>query len=627
MTWKPQQSLALILCGTLTATGAWGQTADIAPVKPTAPVLWRPYLATEVPPVRMTNTGRLGSLVRGGKLYLTAQDAIALALENNIDLEVARYGPVTAAWRLTRSEAGGALPGVPSGSAQANAVTSGQGVLGSQSAAGVGGGGGAAAGRGSTNAQITQIGPVTQTLDPAVQQVATFGHKSIPQPNNVQSGTAVLVQDQRSYLGSIQQGLISGGSVTYNLRNSYLNENAVSNLLNPSVAPSMALNFQHNLLRGFGIAVNSRTITISKINLATSDVNFRTQVIRVVVAALRAYYGLVAAEEDVKSKQSAVDAAALNLANNKRLAELGAIAEIDLIAGQREVATARLNLINSVTASRQQELQLKNLLSRTGLADPVLAATPIVPVDRIDIPAQDDLPPMKEMVAKALANRPDLEAQRAGIQTAVVSALGTKNGVLPTLVAFGGTTQSGLAGTARQTSGGTANPYFVGGLGTALGQVMRRNFPSENIGVFVQAPIRNRQAQADQGIDELQLRQTQLSVQKDQNQVEVDLMNAMAALEQARVRHEAALRNRKLARELLEAEQKKLNLGGSTPFNVIRQQRDLAAAEDAVVDALVTYSSARIALDQTLGMTLERNHVSIAEARSGVAGKLTDNKQ
>jgi hypothetical protein len=208
-----------------------------------------------------------------------------------------------------------------------------------------------------------------------------------------------------------------------------------------------------------------------------------------------------------------------------------------------------------------------------------------------------------------------------------VSALGTANGVLPTLVGFGGTTQAGLAGTAQDIPSGRADPYFEGGLGTAMGQVMRRNFPSENGGVFMQLAIRNRQAVADQGIDQLQLRQTQLSLQKQLKQAEVDLMNVATSLEQARVRYEAALRNRTLAQELLSAEQKKLNLGGSTPFNVIRQQRDVATAEDAVVEALTTYFNARIALDQTLGTTLESNHVTIAAARSGDAGKVTDNKQ
>ena len=165
--------------------------------------------------------------------------------------------------------------------------------------------------------------------------------------------------------------------------------------------------------------------------------------------------------------------------------------------------------------------------------------------------------------------------------------------------------------------GQTADPYFVGGVSNALGQIFRRNFPTERIGAFVQAPIGNHQAQADYGIDQLQLRQTQLTTQRDLNQVGVDVANSVVALQQARVRYDAAVKNRNLVQELHDAEQKKLSLGASTPYNVIQQQRDLVAAQSAEISALVAYSTARVALDQALGATLEVNHVSIAEARAG----------
>src|SRR5689334_25153979 len=116
---------------------ASAQHASIEPVRPAAPVLWRPYLAPDVPPVRVANSTRLRDLVRAGKLYLTAQDAIALALENNIDIESARYNPLILASQVRRAEAGGALAGVPSARSQSGSAQSGQGVAGSQAAAGV----------------------------------------------------------------------------------------------------------------------------------------------------------------------------------------------------------------------------------------------------------------------------------------------------------------------------------------------------------------------------------------------------------------------------------------------------------------------------------------------------------
>jgi outer membrane protein TolC len=185
------------------------------------------------------------------------------------------------------------------------------------------------------------------------------------------------------------------------------------------------------------------------------------------------------------------------------------------------------------------------------------------------------------------------------------------------LVAFGSASAAGLAGTPGNPAAGTPDKYFVGGTGTALGQVFRRNFPSQSAGAYFQASVGNNQAQADYGIDQLQLRQTELGLQKDLNQTHVDVMNAVVALQQARARYDAAVLNRELAQQLLDSERKKFVIGSSTPYNVIQQQRDLAAAVSSQISALVTYNNARIALDQTTGQTLEANHVVIAEARTG----------
>jgi outer membrane protein TolC len=608
--------LAVALCVIFPVSPVLGQEAAIGPVKPSASILFRPYEAVDVPSVRLADSDRLHELIRDGKLYLTAQDAIALALENNIDLEIARYAPISAAWRVTRAEAGGALPGVPSAASQSTSVASGQGVLGSQAAAGVQGGSAGTVSRGNGNASISQIGPVTQTLDATVQETTTFSHLTSPQVNSSQSLTSALVQNQRTYSGSIQQGLLSGGSVSLSYSNHYLNENSPTDVLNPSVAPSLSFTFQHNLLQGFGTAVGGRTITISKINLQTSDVTFRGQVIAVVHNVLNAYYAVVAADEDLKAKTNAFDVATTFLGDTAKQIEIGSLAETERIKAESQVATTRQDLVVSETTLKQSEVRLKNLISRKGIADPQLAGARIVALDRIVMPEKDDLPPVKELVAKALANRPDLIAEKANLTTSQISARGTKNGVLPVLVAFGGTSEAGLAGTPRTSTSG-ADPYFVGGTGTALGQVFRHNFPSEYAGAYYQMTLANRQAQADQGIDQLQLRQTELSLQKDLNQAHVDVLNAIVALEQARARYEAAVLNRELAQQLLDSERKKFAIGASTPYNVILQQRDLATAQASQISALVSYNNARIALDQTVGQTLEANHIVIAEARTG----------
>ena len=615
---RARQVLAAGLC--CISVGS-AQQASIEPVRPSAPVVIRPYLAPGVPPVRLLNSTRLHDLIRAGNLYLSAQDAIALVLENNVDLEIGRYNPYLAQWQLERSQAGGALPGVPSSASQAGSVAAGQGIAGSQAAAGVVGTGGSANVSGPGNATISQVGPVTQNLDPSIQEISTFTHKTTPQFDVIQSVIPVIVSNTRVYSGSYQQGFLTGGAMTVSYSDHYLNENAPTDLLNPSVAPNLSFSFQHNLLRGFGVAVNGRTITVSRMNLNTTGLNFRSQVIATVAQVLNVYDGLVAGYEDVKAKESAVEQAQALYANNQRQVELGAMTPLDVTTAEAQVANSSRDLVDSQISLQQQELQLKNLISRTGLAGAELRNAHIVPTDRIEIPAQDELPPVQDLIQKALATRSDLAAQQANENSAEISALGTRNGILPTAQVFGGTSQAGLAGAPRTVFvrgfPEIADPYFYGGMGTALGQVFRRNYPTERVGGFIAAPLHNRQAQADFGIDQLQLRQTQLENEKNRNQAGVDVLNSIIALRQARIRYEAAVKNHELDQQLLDAEQKKLSLGASIPYNVILQQRDLAAAESAEIAALVSYSNARVALEQTLGTILDTYHVSIDEAVSG----------
>jgi outer membrane protein len=621
------RATATTLCYLCSIALLRAQQPAIEPVKPAVPAIVRPYLAPEIPPIRVANSGRLRDLMRAGILYLTAQDAIALALENNIDIEVARYSPLVSTWQLERAQAGGALPGVPSNASQAGSVASGQGILGSRAAAGVSTNAANNNGNGAGNATISQIGPIAQTLDPSIQGSSTFSHTTTPQADVVQSLLPILISNTRVYTGSYQEGFLTGGAINVSYSDHYLNENAPTDVLNPSVAPNLSFAFQHNLLQGFGVAVNARNITVAKMNLKISDLNFKTQVIGTVTNVLNLYYALVADYEDVRAKKSALEAAQRFYQESQQRLQLGSLSPLDVTTAESQAASSQNDLVVSQTNLAQQELQLKNALSRTGVMDPVLASVEIMPLDQIVIPEKDDLPPIKELVARALANRSDLAAERASIETAEVSALGTKNGVLPSLQVFGAESQAGLAGTPKTvTAAGvteTANPYFIGGIGTALSQVFQRNFPTERIGAFIQAPVFNRQAQADAGIDQLQLRQTQLTTQRDLNQVAVDVSNYVVALRQARARYAAAAQNRILQQQLLDAEQEKFSLGASTPYNVIQQQRDVAAAQSTEIAALAAYGNARVALDQTLGTTLETNHVSIEDARAGKSARVS----
>ena len=272
----PSRLLALGLCTILAAPFGWAQQqASISPESPSHNILFRPYSTPPIPPARFGNSVRLRDLIRAGKLYLTAQDAIALALENNIDVETDRYGPLLAASSLRRTQAGGPLPGVPSGASQVSTVTSGQGVAGTQAAAGVSTGGNGGTGNGG-NTTITQVGPVTPTLDPVLQSSQVFSHLSSPQSNSTQSQVENLISNKRNYNESIRTGYDLGGSATLSFSNSYLNENSPVEFLNPSNIVSLQLSIQQNLLQGFGRALNNRNITVAKANLHISDLTFQT---------------------------------------------------------------------------------------------------------------------------------------------------------------------------------------------------------------------------------------------------------------------------------------------------------------------------------------------------------------
>ena len=601
------------------------QQAFIAPIKPSGPVIVKSYEAVTIPPTRLQNSPRLAHLVRAGALYLTERDAIALALENNIDLEVSRYDPIIARWNVERSEAGGALPGVPNPASQAGSVAVGQGVAGSQAAAGVSIVGAGGRTKQNTNAVISQIGPVTQTLDPTFQETSTFSHATAPQPNVVQSLTPILISETHEHSATYQQGFLTGGNITAAFTENYLKENAPTDLLNPSSAVGLSISAQQNLLRGFGIAINARTITVSKMNVGTSELNFKWQVIGVVGKVLSVYYGLAADYEDLRAKENAAEVAVTFLNNVRRQMKLGTAALPDEITAETQAVNNRQAAADARATLEEDEVQMKNLISRNGTADPLLARARIVPVDRIVVPEKEALPPLEIMVRQAIAMRPDLAADQANEAASEVNLLGTRNGILPQLQVSGSTSNAGLSGTAARNElvidvariSEKPDAYFVGGIGNALAQAFRRNFPTESVSAVLLATLRNRLATADYAVDELTLRQTQLSNRKDRNQVEVDVRNYVVALEQARVRYQAAAKNRVLQEELFTAEQRKFALGASTSYLVTQQQRDLITAQSAEIAAAVAYENARLGLNQTLGRTLEAANVAIADARDG----------
>lgn len=617
MTSKPLSVLAVLSLLAAQCTAQQG-SQGVAPQtveKPRGPLVVRSYLPTSVPPVQLRNSDHLHNLIRAGHLYLTVQDAITLAIENNLDLEVDRYGPLNAEWNLERTQGGGPLRGVSNGSALVNQATSGQGVLGSEVAAGLatnnsGGGGGAG------GATVTQIGPVTQNLDPVLQNGTSFSHTTTPQPITSVSETPTLINTQHVVDSFVQEGFLSGGYVQVSANESYLKQNAPTDYLNPSVAPVVQIYFRHNLLQGFGTGVNGRFIRVAQKNIQAAQETFRSQLLNVVANVLNLYWDLVTDDDDLAVRQRAVDQAGKFYDDTRKQIDLGVVPRFEASRAQANVTNSRQLLGIAQATAQQQENILKNALSRNGLEDELLDSVQIVPLDRIEIPEQDDLPPLRDLLAKALANRPDVALAKINDETSEISAEGTANGVLPSLQVFAAVSASGLAGTSAPYQGVAPEPYYVGGLGNALGQVFRDNFPSRRAGALFAGTIHNHIAQGDYGVDQLQLRQGDLVERRNQNQLVVDISNYTVALRQARSRYSQAVDSRKLLEELLEKSQQSFSFGAATISDVEAAQTALVAAQETEVATRSSFSHARTSLDQVLGQTLEVNHVSVEQALS-----------
>jgi outer membrane protein len=588
--------------------------------RPQGRILWRPYQRPTVGPGVLTNSDRLRSLIRGGILYLTLQDAIALAIENNLDLQVDRYGPLTAEWALERSKAGGPLKGVTSGNSVVNSVTSGQGAAGALAAGGLttntGNGGG-----NTSNGQITQVGPITPNLDPVFQNSSVWSHQTTPESNIYYYGTSALVDIAHRFNSSVQQGLITGGYVVVSANESYLNENSPYNSLNPSVLPSVQLYLQHNLLQGFGAGVNSRTIRISQKQLVGANVTFRSQLTVLVQNIVNLYWDLVAAKEDLRAKEKAQGVSQKFFEDVKKEIELGALAKVEVYRAEADFNSRKQEVAIAEQTEKQQETGLKGLLSRNGVEDPLLDSARIVTLDRIQIPDADDLPSLRQLVATAMTHRPDVELDKINDEVAELNATGTVNNLLPFLQGRLSTTNKGLAGEENPAAPFPAPHQFIGGgLGNALNQIFDHDYTSRNATLIFQPYIHNRGAQADYAVDQLQLRQGDLVERKNRNDMVVTISNDMIALRQARSRYTNAVSSRTLQQDLLEKEQQKFSLGSSTIDLIIAAERALSAAQYVEITALSNYSHARVALDQVLGTTLETNHVSVEESLKGKLG-------
>ncbi|HZS54480.1 MAG TPA: TolC family protein [Bryobacteraceae bacterium] len=578
------------------------------------------YRPRTVPPINLANTNRLQSLIRAGNLYLSAEDVIALALENNLDIEIQRYGPILNKEVTRRAQGGGALRGVGVGVAQGPQSVSLTGV--SLNASG-GGSTTAAAGVSSSGQIVTNLGPALINLDPQVFLYGNFQHSTTPESNTLLSGTTALIDQSRTFQAQYAQNFVFGMSTQFSYVSQYNKYNSVEYNLNPFTSGDLDFQISQNLLQGFGSAVNGRNIRVSKNNEKISDLTFKQQVITTVSAVLNLYWDLVSFYEDLKARKDELATAQALYEDNKKQVQIGTLAPIEVTRAEAQVYSSQQDLLISQTNLLQQEIVLKNALSRNGVASPELAEVHVIPLNTIEVPKSDELKPIDDLVKDALDRRVEVAQDRINIDSSKTLLVGIKNGLKPTLQVFAELTNNGLTGSSNYLVPGsiTADPYLIGGYGNLLAQIARRNFPNYSAGLSLSIPLRNRAAQSDYVTSALELRQSELALQKEVNQVRVDVQNAVIGLRQARVRYDSAVKARILQQQTLDADKKKYTLGASTVFQVVTDQQNLGSAESAETQALANYSHARIAFEQAMGTTLEVNNISLSEALAGHVAK------
>lgn len=589
----------------------------------------RVYRERPISGISMQNSGRLEQLVRAGKLYLSLQDAIALTLENNIDIEIQRYGPELAKIDFARANAGGLIRGVQTGVQQgaqsATNFLTGGGQAGGGGGGFVGGAGGQGGGGTAVSGTVFQVtGTNIPTLDPVLSFGYTRGKTSQPQINSFITGTTAVVTETNSFNTQIQKNFLSGTGVTLSFDNLGVTTNQITADLNPFNRGNMSLQVTQRLLQGFGMAVNNRNIVISKNNIRVSDLNFKAQVITTVSSVINLYWDLVSFNENVRVNQQALALAEKLLSDNQKQVEIGTLAPIEIVRAEAEVARNQQNLTIAQTQVRQQEQILKNQLSRNGVANPLLRDVSIITTDRISVPAAESISPIQDLVEQAVKTRPELEQTRINIENTKIGLAGSRSALLPSLDVFASAANRGLAGSPRIGAVRQPDAFFIGGFGTALGQVFRRNFPDYNLGFQLNIPLRNRAAQADIANDTLRLRQQELQEQRQLNSVRLEVQNAQIALEQARAQYQAAVKNRILQEKTLDAEQKKYALGSSTIFFVVQAQRDLAVAQQSEVQATTSYTRARNQMYVATGQLLDTYKVSLNEAQAGSVARPAD---
>ncbi len=604
-----------------------------------------PYTARHLAEPNLSNTARIDGLMHDGKLYLSLSDAIALALENNLDIAIARYNLNIADTDVLRAKAGASTLGVNTGIVQ-NTPGGGVGGLGGQVGSGTGGttlgAGGAGAGAGGLVSSTLGIGPLITSFDPVLTGTLQEDHANYI-PTSPFSGT---LQRTSTANFTYTQGFQWGTNLSLGFNNSRTTTNNAFTLVSPGLSSNFQFKLTQHLLQGIGFPANARFIHIAKNNRELSDVAFKLQVITSVDQIENMYWDLVYAYENLRVKQESLAFSEKTLSDTKKQVEIGSLAPIEAVRAQSQVAADQQALTVAKTNLQLEQLLMKNALSRT-LHDPVLAGAEVIPTSTMEVPESEQIQPTEDLVNDAIRHRPELVEARIQLNSQEYSNRAVRSALLPTLDLFAYYGGSGIGGQTNPAnlcvnespeaqaeafcSGPdpayinpvtkqpiTINPPFgTVSYGGTLHDLVNSAAPDKGLGLQLNIPLRNRAAQAVQIRSELEYRQLQMALQQTENRVSIEVRNAQFGLEQNRASVASAQAAVDYARQSLDAEQKKYQFGTSTTTLVLQNRSALANAESTLLSAMAAYEKQRVELDRATGTLLDHNSISIDDAARG----------
>ena len=595
------------------------------------PRVLQPYMPEEVAPPILGNSARIDSLMKDGKIYLSIDDAVALALENNLDIDIARYNLNIAEADLLRAKSGASILGVNTGIVQ-NTPGGGVGGLGGTVGSGTGGTTVAAGGAGSgTNGLVSStlgIGSPITSFDPQITSTLQLD-KNDTESTSPFSPVPVVAQNTYTANFTYTQGFEWGTALSMGFNNTHLTTNSTTVLLTPQLGSNFQAKITQNLLQGFGSLPNTRFIRIARNNREISDVAFRLQIITTVDQIEDMYWDLVYAYENVRVQQEALTYAQKALDDSKHQAQVGTAPPIQVVSSQSIVATDEQNLIVAQNNLQLQQLLMKNAVSRS-IEDPVLAEADVIPTSGMLIPQEEPVVPIQDMINDAMRHRAELVESRIDLQSRDLNTKAVRNALLPTLDAFayyGGSGVGGnvnpncsFGGNACFNSGNAPPPFRNGGpvsYGGTLQQLVNSTAPDKGVGLTLSIPVRNREAQSNQVRAELEYRQAQVRELQLENQVRIEVRNAQFDVKQNRVAVQAAQSAVDLARQTLDADLQKLKVGLTTQTAILQDAATLTNGESNLVSAKAAYEKSRIELDRATGLLLDHAGINVADATRG----------